>query len=172
MFPPDWHGFIHRRRPNSDGRGHSTALSPTAKATQATSGGNPNPAGGHIQFFATTTPTWTQTLLSTITVVSVTLTYSVTPASIPSDLPAEAATQFAITTPELTAQGQELDFRSPYFCCVVILLLPGIFTLILLAGTGRAGVIPVRSVTTGCKKANYFVNCKHLNTVPIWKAGI
>jgi thermitase len=110
------------------------ALSPTAQATQATSGGNPNPAGGQIQFFATATPTWTQTLLSTITtVVSVTLTFSVTPASTPSDLPAEAATQFATTTPELTAHGQELDFRSPYFYCGVILLLLGILTLILLA---------------------------------------
>ena len=103
---------------------------------QATSSGIPNqPAqpGGQVQFFASLTPISTQTLFPTLTAAPVTDTLSATPAITPSELPAEAATQFVTITPELSAQGRELDFRSPYFYCGVILFLLGILILILLA---------------------------------------
>lgn len=104
------------------------AISPTPEAT---SSGNPNQAGqpgGQVQF----TPIWTQTLLSTLTAVPVTGTLSVTPAT-PASTPAETATQFGTVTPERSSQGQELDFRSPYLYCGVILFLLGILILLLLA---------------------------------------
>ena len=112
------------------------AIPPTPQATSSGIPNQPAQPGGQVQFFASLTPIWTQTLLPTITAVPITGTLSATPAMpaiTPSELPAQVATQFGTVTPELSSQRRELDFRSPYFYCGVILLLLGILILILLA---------------------------------------
>ncbi|MEO7839264.1 MAG: hypothetical protein ABIU06_07930 [Anaerolineales bacterium] len=148
------------------------AISRTPQATSPGIPAQPGQPGGQVQLFASLTPSWTQTLLQTITAIPVTSTLSATPATpviTPSGLPAETATQFAPTTPELTAQGQELDFRSPYFYCGVLLLANPDLPF-------QEQVKPALSwlnTSQRLSKANNFViNCKYLNTVPMGDAAI
>ena len=123
------------------------AIPPTPQPTSSGIPNQPAQPGGQVQFFASLTPSWTQTLLSTVTAVPVTVTLSATPATpaiIPSKLPVETSMAFVTITPELSAQGREWDFRSPYFYCGVILLVLGILILILLARNWSNGRFPGR----------------------------
>jgi len=111
------------------------ALSPTPAADPEI----PNQQGGPIQFFASLTPIWTQTNLSTITPVPVTQTFTVTPGpSALSLLHSDEATQSVPFTPQPKEGGQKLDFQSPYFYCGSALILIGVLILILL-GRNRSG---------------------------------
>ncbi|HZM24944.1 MAG TPA: S8 family serine peptidase, partial [Anaerolineales bacterium] len=90
------------------------ALSPTPAADPEIA----NQQGGPIQFFASLTPIWTQTNLSTITPVPVTQTFTVTPGPSALSLPnLDEATQSVPFTPRPKEGGQKLDFQSPYFYC-------------------------------------------------------
>ena len=105
------------------------ALSPTPAADPEI----PNQQGGPIQFFASLTPIWTQTNLSTITPVPVTQTFTVTPGPSALSLPnLDEATQSVPFTPQPKEGGQKLDFQSPYFYCGSTLILIGVLILILL----------------------------------------
>jgi hypothetical protein len=105
------------------------ALSPTPAADSEI----PNQQGGPIQFFASLTPIWTQTNLSTNTLVPVTQTSTVSPGpSALSLLNLDEATQSVPFTPQPKEGGQTLDFQSPYFYCGIALILIGVLILILL----------------------------------------
>ena len=111
------------------------ALSPTPAADPEIA----NQQGGPIQFFASLTPIWTQTNLSTITPVPVTQTFTVTPGPSALSLPnLDEATQSVPFTPQPKEGGQKLDFQSPYFYCGSALILIGVLILILL-GRNRSG---------------------------------
>ena len=123
------------------------AIPPTPQITSSGVPRQPAQPGGQVQFFASITPSWTQTLLPTITAVPLTGTLSSTPVTSTintSELPTEASTAFVTVTPELSAQGRELNFRSPYLYCGVTLLILGILILILLARNQSNGRFPSR----------------------------